>query len=790
MSLNISEKSYAVEARYANFYAGGDVAWSKDGKWIYCLNGSEVTKVEVETGLVARSYGLNYNEQGEKIESEVEEEADDQIYCFDLSSTQEYMVTVHRSSLLRLWHLPTGKVEKLWKSQHRGPVVKVCFNADGRLVCTSGSDSTLRIWDYENSRCLAVLKEFTGPSVLLQFHPNPSKQEIYAAGSDNCLYKWNYETKSLEAKMKGHLSQVTGFAFSDQSAECEFMASASRDKVLIVWRLQDGKQMKVIPMYEELVGVVYKDAETIIVAGAKGNLKQIASKTSKISTLIECQEEEYEISHLMFNIAKKQLAFVTADHNILIFDIVSKENVKCFKQLIGFNDEILDVCFLGEAEEFLAMATNSKHIKLYDIEQHMNCNIVMGHKDTVMSLTTPGSSKLLLSAGKDFTIILWQLDKENANLICLAKHINSHTATIGCISFAYHCNNAFASVCQSGSLKVWSLKGQTKGKTGEYEFSVKYAAAAHDKEVNCVAFSPNNKIIATASQDKTAKLWSADTHSILGSLKGHTRGVWCVRFSPTDQVVLTTSSDCSLRLWSLSNLACLKRLEQSATVLKAEFIDHGKYILSSGSDGLLKLWNIKTNACIQTLDEHDDRVWSLAVSSKTQKYFFSAAADSKLIKWKDITEECKNTEIDKRQEMLQQEQALQLMLHQNKQLKKAFMLALKLGKPKVSYNILNQYIRQRDLQTIEEMITKLNNDQKLILLDHVKVWSCNSRHSQVSSIVLQQLLAEMLVEPKMQRTLNAKNLVEVVTPYVQRHFKRITELSKELQFLDFIVESI
>ncbi|KAM7344473.1 transducin beta-like protein 3 [Cochliomyia hominivorax] len=789
MSLNISEKSYSLEARYANFYAGGDVTWSKDGKWIYCLNGSDITKVEVETGLVSRSYGLNYNEQGEKLTREDEEEIDDQIYCFDLSSTQDYLVTVHRSSLVRLWHLSSGKIEKLWKSQHRGPVVKVAFSADGRLLCTSGADSTLRVWDYEHSRCLAVLRDFTGPSVLLQFHPNPSKPVVFAAGSDNCIYKWNFESKTLEAKLKGHLSQVTGFAFADNTSECEFLASASRDKVLIVWSLQDGKQLKVIPMYEELVGVVYKDSDTIIVATAKGNLKQVSSRTSKISSLIECEEEEYEITMLMINNTYQQLAFVTADHNILIFDLESQNRIKCVKQLIGFNDEILDVCFVGECDEFLAMATNSKHIKLYDITNHMNCNIVMGHKDTVMSLSSSGASNMLLSAGKDFTICLWQLDKENAKLICLAKHINSHTATIGCISFAYNCSNMFASVCQSGSLKVWSLKSKTKHKD-DYEFTVKYAAVAHDKEINCVAFSPNNKIIATASQDKTAKLWSADSNSILGTLKGHIRGVWCVRFSPTDQIVLTTSSDCSLRLWSLANLSCLKRFEQSATVLRAEFIDHGKYIISSGSDGLLKLWNIKTNTCIQTLDEHDDRVWSLAVSSKTQKYFFSAAADSKLAKWKDITEECKNEEIDKRQEILQEEQSLQLLLHQNKQLKKAFKLALKLGKPKVSYNILNQFIRQRDNNGIEEMISTLNNDQKLTLLDHAKVWSCNSRHSQVSSVVLQQLLAEMLVDPKMQRTLNSKNLVEVVTPYVQRHFKRITELSKELNFLDFIVENI
>ncbi|XP_075166393.1 transducin beta-like protein 3 [Haematobia irritans] len=786
MSINISEKSYAVEARYTNFYTGGDIVWSKDGCWIYCLNGPHIAKICVETGLVNRSYGLHLNEQGQNIGGISEEEDDDCIYCFDLSSNQEYMVTVHRSSLVRLWHLATGKIEKLWKSQHKGPVIKVTFNSDSRLVCTSGADSTLRIWDYENNRCVCSLKEFTGPAAIVHFHPCPSTKEIYAAGADNVIYKWNYESRKLEGKMKGHLSQVTDFDFSEPTNECTNIISVGRDKVLIVWSIFDGKQLKVIPLYEEIVGVFYRDPHNAIIAGLNGSIKEINCGSGKTASLLENNEDEYEVTFLLNNRATKQLAVVTADHNILMYNM--EPSLKIFKQLIGFNDEILDICFLGESDEYLAVATNSKHIKLYDIENHMNCSIVPGHKDTVMTLSSPGSSCLLLSGGKDFSIFLWTLDKVNSNLCCLTRNLSSHTSTIGCLSFGFNSSQIFASVCQSGSLKVWSLK--SKSHPENYEFSIKYAAVAHDKEINSVSFSPNNKIIATASQDKTAKLWSADTHSIVGTLRGHTRGVWSVRFSPSDQIVLTTSSDCSLRLWSLSNLSCLKRLEQTSTVLRAEFIDHGKYILSSGSDGLLKLWNIKTNSCIQTLDEHDDRVWSMAVSNKTQKYFFSAAADSKLIKWKDVTEESKNAEIDKRQADLLQEQTLQTLLHENKNLKKAFTLALKLGKPRVTYNILNKFVQKRDSQSVVDLISQLNRESKLLLLDHVKVWSCNARYSQVSNVVLQQILNEMTVEPSMQRTLNAKNVVEVVTPYIHRHFKRVTELSKELYFLDFIVQNI
>ena len=57
-------------------------------------------------------------------------------------------------------------------------------------------------------------------------------------------------------------------------------------------------------------------------------------------------------------------------------------------------------------------------------------------------------------------------------------------------------------------------------------------AAAHDKDVNAVAFSPDNGLICTGSQDKTAKLWSVPALAPVKTFRGHTRGVWTVSFSP------------------------------------------------------------------------------------------------------------------------------------------------------------------------------------------------------------------------------------------------------------------
>ena len=64
------------------------------------------------------------------------------------------------------------------------------------------------------------------------------------------------------------------------------------------------------------------------------------------------------------------------------------------------------------------------------------------------------------------------------------------------------------------------------------------------------AFSPDGKRIVTASEDKTARLWDAETGKPIGEpLTGHTDGVSSAAFSPDGKRIVTASADKTARLW-------------------------------------------------------------------------------------------------------------------------------------------------------------------------------------------------------------------------------------------------
>jgi WD40 repeat protein len=71
----------------------------------------------------------------------------------------------------------------------------------------------------------------------------------------------------------------------------------------------------------------------------------------------------------------------------------------------------------------------------------------------------------------------------------------------------------------------------------------------HSNEVFEAVFSPDEKRIATASNDHTIKIWNAETGQDLLTLEDHKDQVWSVAFSPDGQTLASGSWDRTARLW-------------------------------------------------------------------------------------------------------------------------------------------------------------------------------------------------------------------------------------------------
>ncbi|HRF00508.1 MAG TPA: protein kinase [Pirellulaceae bacterium] len=113
----------------------------------------------------------------------------------------------------------------------------------------------------------------------------------------------------------------------------------------------------------------------------------------------------------------------------------------------------------------------------------------------------------------------------------------------------------------------------------------------HTEPVTSVRFSPDGRLLASASFDRTIRIWEVATGRLLETLVGHRLGVWSARFSPDGRRLVSAGEDGTVRLWEIgSGVSSEPFLGHDGPVFVAEFSPDGRRIASAGIDALVLVW--------------------------------------------------------------------------------------------------------------------------------------------------------------------------------------------------------
>jgi WD40 repeat protein len=178
--------------------------------------------------------------------------------------------------------------------------------------------------------------------------------------------------------------------------------------------------------------------------------------------------------------------------------------------------------------------------------------------------------------------------------------LEGHGGPVSSVAFS-HDSARLASASYDRTVKIWDAHSGACLQTLE----------GHSDDVNSVAFSHDSARLATASYDRTVKIWDAHSGACLQMLEGHSSAVYSVAFSHDSARLASASFDRTVKIWDAHSGACLQTLEGHSGEVNSVAFSHDSARLASASyDDTVKIWDAHSGACLQTLEGYSSTVGS------------------------------------------------------------------------------------------------------------------------------------------------------------------------------------
>lgn len=642
---------------------------------------------------------------------------------------------------------------------HRGPARCADLERTGALVATGSADRTVRVLDTRQS--LACTHVWTHEGVVLAVKFHPRELRLAAACETFEVTIWDLTTKKAHAKL-AHSARVASLAWT---RNC--LVTGSHDETIRVWS-DSGVLRSKAAAEEQVEAVVAIDKRRFATGGSDGVVRVWTVDDAGRCALASAEEvAKGDLAPCLHLSCAGGCVVVTTAESLRVLDV----SMTLSTELLSGDDDVVG-CGLVDAATLLVATGTSEVARIVDMATWRVRRRLEGHDGTILAVDA--AHGYLATASKDGTSRVW--DQTSFECVCVCV---GHLDPVGAVALGKTQDDVWlATAARDRALKKWRVPETSRSPPAQA--AAVRSALAHDKDVNSVAVAPTGLLVATASQDRTVKLWT-DRLELRKTLAGHKRGVWQVVFSTHKKAVASCSSDKTVRLWSVASGACLATLDgHEASVLSLAL--KGDTLVSAAADGVVKLWEGQTCHC--TLDAHDDRIWAVA---STPDGAVTVGAGGRIRRWIDATAEDEEEKRRERADIERKEQTLRDALR-DKDYAAALDEAFELDRPHTAWQVTTALLTSSHGHSdLSRLISTWPLARAKRYLDFVREWNTDARKAPVAQRVLKALVDRFPLDALLAKDAAMR---AAIAAYTRRHLQRLDRLAQSTFVLDSTLSAL